>query len=49
MKCICGGCACFNGRLDVYIKGSLLCFSLRGWAWCSRLFILMSEGMDLLD
>ena len=29
-ECICGGCACFNGRLDVYIKGSLLFFLLEG-------------------
>ena len=28
-ECTCGGCTCFNGRLDVYIKGSLLFLSLR--------------------
>ena len=29
-ECTCGGCACFNGRLDVYIKGSTLFFLLEG-------------------
>jgi len=48
-ECTCGGCACFKGRLDVYIKGSSIVFSLRGWAWCSRLFILIFYGVDLLD